>query len=235
MDDVGERPPGRVLPGWTPRPAPPLQILTGRAARVEPFDVARHAEALFDGFAAGGSATWEYMPYGPFADVAAYRAFAEREMTGADPLFFTLFDRAKGAPGGVAALMRITPQHGVVEVGSIAYAPWFRRSTAATEAMFLLAGFVFDVLGYRRYEWKCDDLNAPSKRAARRLGFRFEGVFRNHMVVKGRNRDTAWFSITAEEWPARRATFERWLDPSNFDDAGRQKMSLGSLMGATER
>jgi RimJ/RimL family protein N-acetyltransferase len=222
-----ERPLGRPVANWSPRERPPRETLTGRYARLEPFDIARHADALFASYA---DTNWDYMAAGPFADVAEHRAYAERAMTGPDPFFYAMFNLATARPGGAASLMRITPEHGVIEVGNIAYAPWFQRTKAATEAMYLLAALVFDRLGYRRYEWKCNDLNAPSKRAALRLGFRFEGVFRDHMVVKGRNRDTAWFATTAEEWPGRRAAFEQWLDPANFDATGNQRKSLGSLM-----
>lgn len=229
-----ERPLGPIVPGWTARALPPREIFTGKYARLEPFDVARHADALFAAYSEDPTgAVWDYLFLGPFKDLADYRATAEKSMTGQDPFYFTLFDRAVARPGGVASLMRIVPEHGVIEVGGIAYAPWFQRTRAATEAMYLFACLVFDRLGYRRYEWKCNNLNEASKRAAVRLGFRFEGVFRNHMVVKGRSRDTAWFAFTEEEWPARKAAFQRWLDPANFDAEGRQKMQLGTLMNAT--
>jgi RimJ/RimL family protein N-acetyltransferase len=227
----GDRPLGRPVPDWSVRPRPPREVMRGRYVRLEPFDLARHADALFASYA---DSNWDYMAAGPFADAAEHRAYAARAMTGEDPFFYTIFDLATERPGGVSALMRIVPEHGVIEVGNIAYAPWFQRTRAATEAMYILAALVFDRLGYRRYEWKCNDLNVPSKRAALRLGFRFEGVFRDHMVVKGRSRDTAWFAITAEEWPARKAAFERWLDPSNFDAAGRQKTRLSMLIAVEE-
>jgi len=235
MDQIpGERPRGPAVPGWTARPLPPREIFTGKYARLEPFDVSAHAPGLFAAYAADREgAIWDYLQFGPFVDLNAYRAMAERHMMASDPLYFTLFDRAKDGPGGVASLMRIVPEHGVIETGGIAYAPSFQRTRAATEAMYLFACLVFDRLGYRRYEWKCNNLNEPSKQAALRLGFRFEGVFRNHMVVKGRSRDTAWFSITEEEWPTRKAAFQRWLEPSNFDAHGRQKLRLGDLMNAT--
>jgi RimJ/RimL family protein N-acetyltransferase len=221
------RPLGRAVSNWSPRERPPREILTGRYVRLEPFDVVRHADALFAAYA---DTNWDYMAGGPFADAAAHRAYAERVMMSEDPFFYTIIDLEQGKPGGVASLMRIVPEHGAIEVGNIAYAPSFQRTRQATEAMYLLAVLVFDRLGYRRYEWKCNNLNAPSKRAAIRLGFHFEGVFRDHMVVKGRNRDTAWFAMTAEEWPARKAAFERWLDPANFDTSGMQKTRLSWLM-----
>jgi RimJ/RimL family protein N-acetyltransferase len=226
-DSADERPLGRPVPNWSPCERPPREVLSGRYVRLEPFDVARHADALFAAYA---DMNWDYMSGGPFADAAMHRAYAERVMTSDDPFFYTIFDLATGKPAGVASLMRIVPEHGVIEVGNIALAPSFQRTRGATEAMYLLAALVFDRLGYRRYEWKCNDLNAPSKRAATRLGFRFEGVFRDHMVIKGRNRDTAWFAMTADEWPARKAAFEQWLDPANFDAAGKQKARLSTLM-----
>jgi RimJ/RimL family protein N-acetyltransferase len=226
-DESEARPLGRAVPDWSPRARPPRDALTGRYVRLAPFDVARDADELFAAYA---DTNWDYMAGGPFADAAAHRAYAERAMTSGDPFFYTITDLATRKSGGVASLMRIVPEHGVIEVGNIAYAPSFQRTRGATEAMYLLAALVFDRLGYRRYEWKCNNLNAPSKRAAVRLGFRFEGVFRDHMVIKGRNRDTAWFAMTADEWPARKAAFEQWLDPANFDAAGKQKTKLSSLM-----
>lgn len=228
-DSNEERPLGRPVKNWSPRPRPPKEALTGRYVRLEPFDLARHSDGLFDAYA---DTNWDYMFAGPYADAAVHRAYAAKAMTGDDPFFYTIIDLATEKPTGVASLMRIVPEHGVIEVGNIAYGPSFQRTRGATEAMYLLATLCFDRLGYRRYEWKCNNLNAPSKRAAIRLGFRFEGVFRDHMVIKGRNRDTAWFAITAEEWPARKAAFEQWLDPANFDSAGKQKTRLGSLMPA---
>src|SRR6185436_15486633 len=143
------------------------------------------------------------------------------------PLFFTILHEATGTPAGYCSLMRIEPAHRVIEVGNILYLPSLQRTAGATEAMYLLARYVFDTLGYRRYEWKCNALNHPSRAAALRLGFTFEGVFRQHMIVKGRNRDTAWYSMLDSEWPALKTRFERWLSPGNFDDGGRQRMPLG--------
>lgn len=218
------------LSRWTPRPRPPRTAMEGRLVRVEPFDAERHAADLFDAYrldAAG--ALWTWMGYGPFPDFDAYREHALRVMSGDDPLFHAIVDLPTGRAVGVASLMRITPEHGVVEVGHIAYSPRLQRTPGATEAMYLMARRVFDELGYRRYEWKCDSLNGPSRRAAERLGFRFEGLFRKHMVVKGRNRDTAWFAITDDEWPALRSAFERWIDPANFDREERQRRSLEAV------
>ncbi|MDX1540626.1 MAG: GNAT family protein, partial [Geminicoccaceae bacterium] len=169
---------------------------------------------------------WTYLPYGPFPDQAALASWIDRFAAGDDPLFHAIIERCSGRAQGVASLMRIEPAVGVIEVGHINYGPALQRTAAATEAMFLLMSRVFDELGYRRYEWKCDDLNEPSKRAATRLGFHYEGRFRQATIYKGRNRDTAWFSIIDQEWPALKAAYQAWLDPANFDEAGRQRRSL---------
>lgn len=222
--------PNRALPGWSPRPRPERRVFAGRHVRLEPLDIA-HAPALHAAFSADTTGTlWDWMSVGPFADAAAYAAWVGPASQGADPLFFTVFDldRADAPAVGVMSLMRIDPGNGVVEVGSITFAPALQRRRAATEAQFLLMRHAFDDLGYRRYEWKCNALNAPSRAAALRLGFRYEGLFRNHMVIKGKNRDTTWFAITAEDWPTVRAGFETWLSPDNFDADGHQKKSLAA-------
>ena len=172
---------------------------------------------------------WQYLFEGPFADRAAFDLHLRRIAASEDPLFLAILDNATGSAVGYASYMRIEPVHRVIEVGSILYTPRLQQTTLATEAMYLMARHVFEDLGYRRYEWKCNALNAPSRRAALRFGFTFEGVFRQHMIVKGRNRDTAWFSMLNSEWPARKANFERWLDPSNFGADGRQKVALSAL------
>ncbi len=224
------------LAGWTPRPLPPRTAMEGRWVRLEPFSVAAHASDLFAAFAEDREGDlWRFRDVGPFPDEGAFAAYAEARMTGDDPLFFAIVERSSGRALGSAAFMRITPDHGVIEVGSITYSPRLKRTRLATEAMFQMARRAFDELGYRRYEWKCDDLNEASKRAAVRLGFTYEGTFRQHMVMKGRNRDTAWFSITDGEWPAVGAALERWLMPANFDGAGRQKSSLAALRGEKDK
>jgi RimJ/RimL family protein N-acetyltransferase len=214
------------------RPAkrPERTTLRGRTVTLVPLDADAHADALFRG-ANGGEKdrAWTYLPYGPYLDAAAFKANIAAKAQTTDPLFFAILDNSTGEAVGHQALHRIDPTHRVIEVGHILYTPGMQRTIGATEAQYLFAGYVFDVLGYRRYEWRCDDFNAPSKRAAARFGFTFEGVFRQHMIVKGRNRDTAWFAMLDLEWPARRAAFERWLDPANFDATGRQKVSLVSL------
>jgi RimJ/RimL family protein N-acetyltransferase len=230
------QPVGAPLPGWTPRPRPPRAPLDGRYCRLEPLDGARHAADLFaanEEDATGGR--WTYLAYGPFAGEAEYRAWVDEVSRRDDPLFHAILD-GSGRAAGVASLMRVDPANGVVEVGHINYGPRLARTPAATEAMYLLMRRVFDELGYRRYEWKCDALNAPSRAAAARLGFRYEGLFRQAVVYKGRNRDTAWFSILDKEWPALRRAFERWLDPANFDEEGRQRERLSALIaGAIPR
>ncbi|HQX60460.1 MAG: GNAT family N-acetyltransferase [Rhodoferax sp.] len=212
-----------------PRPRPPATPLHGRFCSVVPTDVASHAGDLFDAFSAdtlGGN--WTYLPYGPFDTLAAMQSWMQTTCTGSDPLFHTILD-SKGHPQGLASYLRIEPATGVIEVGHIHLANAVQRTPAATEAMFLMMNRVFDELGYRRYEWKCDALNEPSRRAALRLGFRFEGIFRNATHYKGRNRDTAWFSVIDDEWPALRAAFEQWLSPANVDAQGRQLRRIDEL------
>jgi len=189
-------------------------------------------EALFE--AGRDPAIWTYLPYGPFETLDAMREYIAVYEGKDDPVFYTL--ERDGRPEGVASYLRITPEHGVIEIGHIWFGSTLQRTTAATEAIFLLAHHAFDELGYRRLEWKCNALNQRSRRAAERFGFAYEGVFRNHMVVKGRNRDTAWYAITVEDWPAIRAAFERWLAASNFDAAGRQltPLATSSTSSATD-
>ena len=218
---------GEPVPGWTARPRPGREPMTGRFCRLEALDPARHGPALFAANARDtAGAMWTYMAYGPFARLEDYLAWADRMALGEDPLFHAIVEQPTGKAVGVAAYLRIEPAVGVIEVGHIAYSPLLQRTPAATEAMYLLMRRVFDELGYRRYEWKCDALNAPSRRAAERLGFRFEGIFRQATIYKGRNRDTAWYSVIDKEWTTRKAAFEAWLDPANFDGAGRQLRPL---------
>jgi RimJ/RimL family protein N-acetyltransferase len=202
------RPLGPPLPGWQPRPAPEPLRLSGRHCRLEPLDAEAHADALHAAFA-GDDAGWDYMGYGPFADAAATRAWAAAHAGLQDPMMHAILDAA--GPAGVAAYLRPAPAHGCTEIGHIRLAPRLQRTTAATEALALMIGHVFDGLGYRRLEWKCDALNAASRRAALRLGFTFEGVFRNHMVVKGRSRDTAWFGMTDADWRRLAPGYAAWL------------------------
>jgi RimJ/RimL family protein N-acetyltransferase len=227
------QPIGFPVPNWTPRPRPPREPMVGRYCRVEPINPDRHAAELHEANITDTEGRiWTYLSYGPFATLADYRAWMETACMGDDPLFHAIVDAKTGRAVGVASHMRIDPANGVIEVGHINYSPLLQKTQAATEAMYLMMRRVFDELGYRRYEWKCDALNAGSRAAAARLGFQFEGVFRQVVMYKGRNRDSAWYSILDKEWPAVKAAFERWLDPSNFDASGRQRQSLSSLMGA---
>lgn len=214
----------------SPARRPGRTTLPGRITSLVPLDARGHADALYDGTRGeAGDKLWQYLFEGPFPDRAAFDIHLQRMAASEDPLFFAILDAASGKAVGYASYMRIEPTHRVIEVGSILYTPRLQQTAMATEAMYLMARHVFEDLGYRRYEWKCNAMNAPSRRAALRLGFTFEGIFRQHMIVKGRNRDTAWFSMLDSEWPARKANFERWLDPSNFGTDGRQKVALSAL------
>ncbi|MGH7288580.1 MAG: GNAT family N-acetyltransferase [Myxococcota bacterium] len=224
------QPIGEALPGWTARPRPPRGVMEGRLCRLEPLDARRHAAALHEAYGEDREGrNWTYLPYGPFASAAAYAAFVESVQTREDPLFFAIVEVGSRRPVGVASYLRIDPAMGSIEVGHLSYAPALQRHPAATEAMFLMMQRAFDELGYRRYEWKCDALNAPSRRAAERLGFRYEGIFRQDVVTKGRNRDSAWYAIVDGEWPQLKQAFTSWLDPANFDAAGRERRRLEDL------
>jgi RimJ/RimL family protein N-acetyltransferase len=224
------QPIGDPVPGWTPRPPPPRAPMHGRLCVLVPLDPAAHAAALFEAHALDREGrNWTYLPYGPFASAGELARWAEWAAAQADPQFFAIVDAGSRRAVGTASFLRIDSEMGVIEVGHLAFSPALQRRPAATEAMQLMMRRVFEELGYRRYEWKCDALNAPSRRAAERLGFRYEGTFRQAVVVKGRNRDTAWYSILDSEWPALRGAFERWLAPENFDAEGRQRRSLGEL------
>ena len=208
---------------WEPVEPPARQELRGSHVALRPVR-AGDAEALFE--VSRDPSIWTYLPDGPYDSVDELREQLARAEGSADPLFFTLIALPNETPSGIASYLRITPEHGVIEIGHIWFGTTLQRTTAATEAIFLLARHVFDDLGYRRLEWKCNALNERSRAAAERFGFTFEGVFRNHMVVKGKNRDTAWYAITNEDWPAIRRVFERWLDPGNFDPDGRQRQPM---------
>ena len=224
------QPVGLPLPNWSPRSPPPRTAMRGRLCTVEPLDPERHAAQLFAAYAEDTEGRlWTYLPRGPYTSLDEYRRWTEDAAGRDDPLTHAILDNATGAAVGTAAYMRIEPAVGVIEIGSITYSPRLQRRPAATEAMYLMMRRVFDELGYRRYEWKCDSLNAPSRAAARRLGFRYEGLFRQATMTRGRNRDTAWFSVIDREWPALRQAFERWLDPANFDATGQQRQGLANL------
>ena len=230
VNELGQ-PIGFPLPDWGECRRPPRSAMGGRFCIVEPVDPARHAADLHAANSLDQEGrNWTYLPYGPFDRLEAYRRWLDRGAAGDDPLFHAIIERRSGRAVGVASYMRIDPAAGVIEVGGINYAPPLQRTPAATEAMYLMMRRVFGELGYRRYEWKCDALNAPSRAAAQRLGFRYEGMFRQATVYKARNRDTCWFSILDSEWPTRKAAFESWLDPANFDPQGRQHRNLASCI-----
>jgi RimJ/RimL family protein N-acetyltransferase len=229
------QPIGFPVPEWTSAKTPPRTPIGGRYCAVEPIDPARHAADLFEAISEDKEGRmWTYMAYGPFPTLADYEGWITSSCLSDDPLFFAIIETKTQRAAGVASLMRIDSRSGVVEVGGIHYAPRLMRTRAATEAMYLLMRRVFVELGYRRYEWKCDALNEPSRRAAQRLGFTFEGLFRQATVYKGRNRDTAWFSILDREWPALDRAYTQWLDEANFDEEGMQRRSLNELI-ATSR
>jgi RimJ/RimL family protein N-acetyltransferase len=215
-----------------PARRPDRVTLKGRWITLAPLDASAHAGALYEASHSGAEqeAVWAYLFNGPFATPAEFAADVDVKAKAADPHYFAILDNASGRAVGYESLMRIDPPNRVIEVGGIMYTPLMQRTPGGTEAQYLLAAYVFDELGYRRYEWKCNALNAPSRRAAERFGFTFEGIFRQHMIVKGRNRDTAWFAMLDSEWPARKAAYERWLSPDNFDRGGRQKLKLSELM-----
>ncbi|MEM9435747.1 MAG: GNAT family protein [Pseudomonadota bacterium] len=211
---------------WAAAVAPSGEVLTGRFVRLEPFRAEAHAAQLYDA-CAGRDDVWDYMPWGPFRSAAAFHRQMAALTSDAAWSYYALCGR-DGACLGKAAYLRIVPEHGVIEVGGITFSPALQRTPAASEAMILMMRWAF-ANGYRRYEWKCDAQNLPSRRAAQRLGFSYEGVFRQHMVVKGRNRDTAWFAVTDQDWPALSEAYDIWLSPANFDAAGQQKERLSAL------
>ena len=228
------QPIGFAVPDWVPARLPPRTPMDGRWCRVEPLDPARHGAELFAAYAEDREGrNWTYMGYGPFASLAEFEEWMTASCLGDDPLFHAVVEGASGRALGLASYLRAQPETGTIEVGHINYAPPLQRTAAATEAMVLMMARVFEELGTRRYEWKCDALNAASRRAAERLGFVFEGVFRQATLVKGRNRDTAWYAILDRDWPALKAAYQTWLDPANFDAAGRQKTRLSELVAGT--
>ncbi len=221
--------PASDLSNWRGVSRPERLVFDGRYARLEPLDPARHgADLLASTQAPGAEDRFRYLFEEPPIDKAAFAAWLEKVATSADPMYFAVIDKRTGKAEGRQTLMRIDPVHGVIEIGNILWGPAMSRTRVATEALYLFASYVFDTLGYRRFEWKCNNLNEPSKRAAQRFGFAFEGIFRQHMVVKGKNRDTAWFAMTDRDWPALNARYEKWLDLSNFDARGHQRTRLTS-------
>ena len=226
---IPQQPLGDEVPGWTPRPRPAREAIAGRYCRLEPVEPGRHGPELFAAQALDwAGAGWAYLPYGPFADLPGYLEWMASTCLGTDPLFFAVVDQATGRATGLGSYLRIAPEAGSIEIGHLYFSPLLQRSRAATEAIGLLLREAF-ALGYRRVEWKCNALNAASRRAAERFGFSFEGLFRQATVVKGRNRDTAWYSAIDREWPPLQAAFDAWLDPANFAADGTQQRALSAL------
>jgi len=227
-NELGQ-PIGPPVPGWNPPPRPPREPMAGRYCRVEPLDPARHAQELHEANSREPTGrAWTYMAYGPFASFEQYRDWMRAACAGNDPFFHAIVDAASGKAAGVASYLRIDPKNGAIEVGHILYSPLLARAPAATEAMYLMMKRAF-ALGYRRYEWKCDALNTASRTAAQRLGFSFEGIFRQATVYKNRSRDTAWYAVIDRDWPEIEKAFVRWLDPGNFDTGGEQRLRLSEL------
>lgn len=224
-------PPNPTNLDWHPAPRLGPVTLRGRNVTLEPLDAELHTPALWRAVK-GHDELWTFLFDGPFASQSALRRGIEQKQAATGTVFLAIVPESTGVVAGWASFMRMEPAHGVVEVGNILLAPSLQRTTAATEAMYLMAGHVFDHLGYRRYEWKCNAENEPSRRAALRLGFTFEGIFRQHMVVKGKSRDTAWFAMLDHEWPARKRAFEAWLASTNFTPKGRQRKSLTEIAAA---
>jgi RimJ/RimL family protein N-acetyltransferase len=223
----------RTLSNWKPVPLPRPTSLSGHAVTLEPLDAARHTTDLWQALG-GHDELWQWFRDGPHADEAGLRTALQAKQADSASVFFAIVPAETGRIAGYASLMRMDPLNGVIEVGNVLFSPVLQRTRAATEAMYLMARHVFEELGYRRYEWKCNAENQPSRRAAVRFGFTFEGIFRQHMVVKGRNRDTAWFAMLDHEWPARKRAFEAWLVPDNFDAAGQQRKPLAAMATALE-
>jgi RimJ/RimL family protein N-acetyltransferase len=231
LNELGQ-PIGPPVAGWTARPLPARTAMAGRFCRLEALDPDRHAAELFAANSEDRDGRmWTYLPSGPYADFDTYLAASRAAAVNDERPTFAIIDAATGKAVGVASYLNIKPAPGSIEVGALAYSPALQRRPAATEAMFLMMRRVFDECGYRRYEWKTNSHNAASRAAALRLGFQFEGIFRQADVVKGHNRDTAWFALTDGDWPALKEAFSRWLDPANFDAEGRQRVSLSALTG----
>lgn len=224
---------GFEVNGIYPAERPERKVITGRYyVRLEPLDPAKHSESLYAAShrAEDKDDIWQYLIDSPCSDLASFVAQLERKAASEDPLFFAIVDLVSGKAQGHVALQRIDPIHRVIEIGNVLYGKSLQKTPGATEVQYLLMQYVFDVLSYRRYEWKCNSFNAPSRRAAERFGFSFEGIFRQHMIVRGRNRDTAWYSILDSEWPRQKAAFEAWLSPSNFDANGQQRKKLSDFV-----
>lgn len=228
-NDYGQ-PVGQSLSGWTARDFPTATVLNGQYCRLEKIDFCQHVEDLFNAYqSADNGQDWTYLSVGPFDNRQDFDRYIQQLVVSEDPRHYAVIDNLSGKALGTLALMRIDRNNGVVEVGFVVYSPLLKQTRIATEAQYLLMAYAFDKLGYRRYEWKCDALNAPSRAAALRLGFRYEGLFRNAVVYKGRSRDTAWFSIVEAEWPDLKRAYTRWLSTENFDEKGQQRIKLAEL------
>lgn len=229
-----EQPIGFPVESWKSCAHPQGSVMEGRLCRLEPIDIAAHARDLFEAFLLDANHhNWTYLPYGPFDQFEDFKKWLEATCRSDDPCFYSVIDLSNGKAIGVASYLRITPNVGVIEVGHIHFSPAMQGSAMSTETMYLMMSRIFDDLGYRRYEWKCDSLNIPSCRAAERLGFLFEGIFRQATLYKNRNRDTAWYSMLDSEWPVIKSVFENWLKEANFDPDGNQKTSLSIIMNET--
>ncbi len=231
MSEPGRTPSSSPVADPTPAARPVRQVIEAQTVRLEPIDPERHGEALFGAshVEADPIALWRYMPYRPSRDLPAFKSWLSEAAASDDPLYFAVVDQARNLAGGMASFLRIVPDHRVIEIGAIWFGPNLQRTRQATDALFTMMSMAFDKLGYRRLEWKCDAANEASRRAAERLGFTFEGVFYRHMIVKGNNRDTAWYSLTEDEWPKVRERLERWLAADNFDPLGRQRKPLSAF------
>ncbi|MAM86207.1 MAG: GNAT family N-acetyltransferase [unclassified Hahellaceae] len=233
FNDFGQ-PVGESLANWEEPTRPLLELMDGNFCRLEPLAPERHAEELYAAnMQDQDGRSWTYLSYGPFVSFESYKAWLQTMSQGDDPLFFTIVQKSDGQAVGVASYLRIMPASGSIEVGHLHFSERLKRSPVATEAMFLMMKRAFE-LGYRRYEWKCDALNAPSRAAAQRLGFTYEGTFRQATVYKDRSRDTAWFSVIDTEWPALLQAFSQWLSPDNFDESGQQRVRLSELTQRTQ-
>ncbi len=224
---------GMELPNWTGAKRPDRVVLDGRYARLEPLDAARHGEHLLaSAMEPGAEDRFRYLAAPPPTGMGDFTPWLLDSAKSTDPLFYAVIDKATGRAEGRQAFMRIEPAHGSIEIGNVLWGPAIARSRVPTEGLYLFARHAFEVLGYRRFEWKCNTENEASRRAALRFRFTYEGVFRQHMVVKGRSRDTAWFSMLDSEWPRLKAGYEKWLAPENFDSDGRQRTKLAVSLSA---
>ena len=224
------QPIGQRVPNWRPLERPATKPLVGNFCHLEPIDINNHSNQLFSNLSADNSGeSWTYLPYGPFPTIVEFEEWLKETIADRDTLLYAIMDVNNKQPIGIAGFLRINSAHGTIEVGHLHYSTFLRQSPAATDAMYLMMSYAFDELHYRRYEWKCHSLNQPSRNAALRLGFTFEGIFRQCNVFKDRNRDTAWFSVIDSEWPELKEKFKRWLSRDNFDERGKQKVRLQDL------